>query len=150
MPVTLRRLTAQDITPDLVEFYDKHLPLSPQPKRLERYRDQSRSAKCFGAFSENGKIVGLIETWSDKGEKTVRNLVTICVDSDYRNQGIATQLFKSVDNELQGWLLHFRGTNPEVEKFFHKLGFSGKREVIPGYKNPLNDPSARKKIEMRK
>lgn len=138
VPVTIRRMTADDLT--RVHQLDQICFTAPWPLRAFRYElldnQVSRQWVAEGKVEGDGQplVVGMIVTWLVGGEV---HIATLAVDPDWRRSGIAirlvcTALHAGILEGAEAATLEVRAGNLAAQHLYDRLGFEvvGRR---PGY-----------------
>ncbi|MGX7668923.1 GNAT family N-acetyltransferase [Flavobacterium pedocola] len=88
--------------------------------------------KCIIAAIENDKLLGYI-LFRITQSKGIISIAHLCVDSEYRNKGIAKKLLDFLKNKYQhlfrGIALSCRTDYTEASRFYEKNGFKAAKEV---------------------
>lgn len=111
-------------------------------KCIKELIKKQNEEKSFFIMINSGKIVGCAGYSQQDDTEGVYFLCWLAVHPDFKRQGIATDLYKYIENKLitlQARLLILNAGSNEINRFFYKkMGFkiSGK---IPKYYNQEKD-----------
>lgn len=118
-------------TAELNEVLDFLYTIFPQLEEREYKYSRAFWAEIAGSLPElllyakdGDKICGAVLAWNDNGSITAG---TVCVDSDYRGQGIGKALMLELENRVKylGFNGIALGSAEEAEGFYFKLGYTG-------------------------
>ena len=154
MNFQIRQATAEDIRPALdlalrVFMEDDSQDYGPEHTQRMRISIEERIANLdiylpgnrliFVALDDNKKVIGIIETYGNN------RISLMFVDSEYRRQGIATELMRRMVHELKirGFDKIVLNSSPNGLLFYRHFGFTiieTEKNINTPWKTPMSYP----------
>lgn len=109
----------------IVNLENSIFPEDPWSEQNYEYELNENPYACIYVYEKDGNIVGYLDLWITFEQAQIANIGVI---SDYRNQGIATQLMnyaveRCEEQQCENMTLEVRKSNDAAISLYQKYGF---------------------------